>query len=603
MAWALNHAHLFTKGCPNLIVSTDHKPLLGLFNNKPLENISNPKLVRFKEHTLGFNFVVKYMKGKWHRAPDALSRSPTTESSVLAIASLFVNKCEFDTSEELVPDTAAPLAVAELSADSSVSLDDVRQASATDTEMILLTSTVRNGFANTHHLTDPLIRPYFNVRDELWIENGVLMFQNRLVIPKALRPNILSMLHSAHQGVEGMRARASNTVYWPGLSSCIKKLRNSCGVCNKIAPSQANQPLQLIPPPKFPFQHVSMDAFELYGQHYFAIVDKFSSWLIIFHVRRPPTHIHLISCLRSVFAVYGAPERLFTDGGMQFQAQEFGSFLKRWKVHHVTSSAFYPQGNSRAELAVKTAKRLLQENVAPDGSLNTEKVSRALLQYRNTPIQHLGLSPSQLLFHRNLRDSLPVNPRSLRPSKLWIEAAHRREAAFRQRNLAMTNRYNRTTRQLPVLTPGTHVLVQDTSGKKRWSLSGVIVEVEDRKYYIRMDGSGRIISRNRKFIKPAFLDEYEDTSLLLPSLPLSDRRNNSSSSRPNTPTPVIDSTEDSGTTPDIQRPLIDSTEDSATVSQGHQSSGTRVPRMLQNLRDYNRRGLREDDRLRRRTHT
>ena len=32
VSWGLQHARLFTQGCPHLFVTTDHKPLLGLFN-------------------------------------------------------------------------------------------------------------------------------------------------------------------------------------------------------------------------------------------------------------------------------------------------------------------------------------------------------------------------------------------------------------------------------------------------------------------------------------------------------------------------------------------------------------------------------------------
>ena len=289
------------------------------------------------------------------------------------------------------------------------------------------------------------------------------------------------------------------------------------------------------------------------SHNYCVVVDKFSSWLVIYHVKSSSTHGHLISCLTSLFSTYGAPERLFTDGGLQFQAHEFDLFLKRWKVHHVTSSAFYPQSNSRAELAVKTAKRLLRNNTS-NGSINTEKVGRALQQYRNTPIQHLGLSPSQLLFHRNIRDGLPVNPQALRPSKLWIEAADQREAAFEKRNLDMARRYDSTTRPLSELTPGTYVLIQDAGGKKRWSRSGVIVKVEDRKYFIRMDGSGRIISRNRRFIRPVMFDA-EDDSDALPSV---------------SPTTITDQ-----------------------MADDHRSRRAYVPRMLKNLRNYNNHDLNE----------
>ena len=35
VAWGLNHAHMFTKGCPNILISTNHKPLPGTINSKP----------------------------------------------------------------------------------------------------------------------------------------------------------------------------------------------------------------------------------------------------------------------------------------------------------------------------------------------------------------------------------------------------------------------------------------------------------------------------------------------------------------------------------------------------------------------------------------
>ncbi|KAK8372273.1 hypothetical protein O3P69_009101 [Scylla paramamosain] len=49
--------------------------------------------------------------------------------------------------------------------------------------------------------------------------------------------------------------------------------------------------------------------------------------------------------------------------------------------------AHYPQSNGRAEAAVKSAKRMLRLNIGPTGSLDTDKLSAALLQYHNTPLQ------------------------------------------------------------------------------------------------------------------------------------------------------------------------------------------------------------------------
>ena len=43
VAGALNHSKMFTLGCTNLVVSVDHKPLLGILNDRDLGNINNPR--------------------------------------------------------------------------------------------------------------------------------------------------------------------------------------------------------------------------------------------------------------------------------------------------------------------------------------------------------------------------------------------------------------------------------------------------------------------------------------------------------------------------------------------------------------------------------
>ena len=60
------------------------------------------------------------------------------------------------------------------------------------------------------------------------------------------------------------------------------------------------------------------------------------------------------------------------------------SFVTSSRFHHRLTSVGFAHANSRAELAVKSAKRLLRENMLPTGQLNNDGVPRALLQYCNT---------------------------------------------------------------------------------------------------------------------------------------------------------------------------------------------------------------------------
>ena len=151
---------------------------------------------------------------------------------------------------------------------------------------------------------------------------------------------------------------------------------------------------------------------------------------------------------------------------------------------------------------MKTAKRLLRENTNPDGSLDNDKVACAVLQYHNTPLQYGGMSPSQLLFGRNLPDFLPVNPKLYKLHPYWAEKTHQAQAARSSRLKETVSRYNFGTRKLPPLRVGVTVVVQNHA-TKRWDRYGKIIQVlPHRKYQLRMEDTGNIMVRNRRFLKP-----------------------------------------------------------------------------------------------------
>ena len=200
----------------------------------------------------------------------------------------------------------------------------------------------------------------------------------------------------------------------------------------------------------------------------------------------------------------------------------------------------YPQSNGRAELGVKAAKRIIHNNVASDGSLNTDNAARALLAYRNTPLPDIHLSPAQILLHRNLRDGIPVHPSHHKMHKSWIISATQRERAYASRNRKIVERYNAHARELQPLTVQTQVLVQ--SKNKRWDRKGTIVEVlPHRQYRIRMSPSGRVTLRNRRFIRMCTSGNMEAGTIIpsatsLPVAPTTPTQSEASTTLAATPT-------------------------------------------------------------------
>ena len=82
VAWGLEQTRYSTQGCDNLIVVTDHKPLVKIFGDRTLDAITNSRLFRLKQRTLPWCFDIRHLPGKFNYAADATSRHPSPSGSV-----------------------------------------------------------------------------------------------------------------------------------------------------------------------------------------------------------------------------------------------------------------------------------------------------------------------------------------------------------------------------------------------------------------------------------------------------------------------------------------------------------------------------------------
>ena len=147
---------------------------------------------------------------------------------------------------------------------------------------------------------------------------------------------------------------------------------------------------------------------------------------------------------------------------------------------------------------------MLRENTGSKGDLDTDKISRALLAWRNTPSKDLGVSPAQILYGRALRDHLQIPKEFLEQRKEWVTLKADREKALSTRYGKIEEDLKRHSNELKELPVGAIVQVQNQKGKDplKWDKSGVVVEsLGNHQYTVKMDGSGRVTLRNRKILR------------------------------------------------------------------------------------------------------
>ena len=98
----------------------------------------------------------------------------------------------------------------------------------------------------------PSLRSFWNIRNGIQVTDGILLKDNRLVIPFALRNDILQKLHISHCGIEKTKANVHTMVFWPSMNKHIEDMVSCCEKCLKYQSKQTKEPMQTREIPIFP---------------------------------------------------------------------------------------------------------------------------------------------------------------------------------------------------------------------------------------------------------------------------------------------------------------------------------------------------------------
>ena len=178
------------------------------------------------------------------------------------------------------------------------------RSSQRDSVVAGLRAIIQNGWPEKPDKLPGELRPFFNFRDELIIEEGILFKGNRIFVPAESRPNVLERIHSSHIGLQGCIRRARESLFWIGMVRDITKIVTSCSVCAKVQNEQSKEPLLSHELPDRPWQRVGCDLFEFNNYSYMITVDYYSNFFEVDRLndKKAPEIIRL---LKNHMARYG----------------------------------------------------------------------------------------------------------------------------------------------------------------------------------------------------------------------------------------------------------------------------------------------------------
>ena len=384
LVFGVTKFHQYLYGMKFVLI-TDHRPLIGLFNEqRPIPPQASGRLQRWALTLAGYAYIIRHRSGDAHGNCDALSRLPlhTPHSAK-------------------TPAPAEYVQLIENLNDSPVTSTHIRTWTQRDPVLSRVHRYLLTGWPES----DITTTQYHKVRDELSIHDGCVMRGARIIVPEPGRATMLKLLHSSHSGVVKMKALARSYIWWPGIDLQIEQLSQQCAQCEENARQPTRAPLRPWLFPQEPWKRVHLDyAGPIENRMILVAVDAYSKWISAMVVRSSTSEV-TIEQLRMLFAEHGLPETIVTDNGTCFTSAEFTQFMRQNGIQHITSPAYHPSSNGLAERAVQLVKRGLTKMT--DGSMQT-RLARYLLTYRVTPHGTTGSSPSMLLKGRQLRTLLDV---------------------------------------------------------------------------------------------------------------------------------------------------------------------------------------------------
>ena len=189
ISWAFEQTEYFTLGCDNLLVVTDHQPLVKVLRDRTLDEISNTRLFNLKQDTLPWKFEIEWMEGKGNCFSDATSRNPCHEHEISAAEALSVlmETDDWESNHQSFIASSSDLGVNNVRA---ITWEVVKSETAKDPEMIALVDLIQSVFPDNKEEMPEALEKYWNIRDQLYVIDGVVLLLDQVLIPPPLRPEV-----------------------------------------------------------------------------------------------------------------------------------------------------------------------------------------------------------------------------------------------------------------------------------------------------------------------------------------------------------------------------------------------------------------------------
>ena len=240
----------------------------------------------------------------------------------------------------------------------------------------------------------------------------------RLVIPKAVRRRVFHLIHDdmtgGHLGVVRTREQLRRRVYWPGWSKDVDLYVKACEQCARF--HRGKPPKQGTLQPMLASSVWETIGIDLTGPHprsasgykyILTVVDHFSKFAFAFPLRNMEAATIARILVDNVFCLVGAPYRILTDQGPNFEGLLFKELCKAMGIAKIRTSPYKPSTNGITERFHQTLNSMIAKCIKESQRDWDLRLPMVLAAYRASCHSATSLTPNRIVFGRE--NTLPAD--------------------------------------------------------------------------------------------------------------------------------------------------------------------------------------------------
>ncbi|CAM8982156.1 unnamed protein product [Rhodiola kirilowii] len=192
--------------------------------------------------------------------------------------------------------------------------------------------------------------------------------------------------------------------FWPSIFKDANEKCKKCDKCQRVGNVSARNEMPQVP-------IFVNDVFDVWGLDFMGpfpvscgytyilvVVDYVSKWVEAKATRCDDAKTVIEFLRTNLFCRYGVPKAIISDQGTHFCNRMMAATLKRYHVHHRTSTTYHPQSNGQAEISNREIKGILEKMVKPSRKDWSQRLDEALWAYRTAYKTPIGTSPFRLVY-------------------------------------------------------------------------------------------------------------------------------------------------------------------------------------------------------------